>query len=327
MPLISVIVPVYNVEPYLRRCADSILAQTFADFELILVDDGSPDNCGAICDEYARTDSRVHVIHQQNGGLSAARNSGIEWAFANSSSEWLSFIDSDDWVHKEYLELLYNAAMSNRTEVSMCWMQYIDSCVKDSEIGEYSQEDLSFEDLFCKETKGLSVVSACAKLYSKRLFASIRFPRNKLNEDLFTTYRVLSKVDRITLISPELYYYYMSDDSIMRKKWDFRRLDEVEGSRELIRFFRSNGKKEAERSAIDRYRRVIGFQISEVESAGTAENKKWYRKLLRAYKGVLLKHMRLFPIHQYRWCYEKAFPISSWLYWSIRGVLGKIRGK
>ena len=106
MPLISVIVPVYKVEEYLSRCVDSILSQTFEDFELILIDDGSPDNCGKICDEYTKKDNRVHVIHQENGGLSSARNAGIDWAFENSDSEWLTFIDSDDWVHIQYLDLL-----------------------------------------------------------------------------------------------------------------------------------------------------------------------------------------------------------------------------
>ena len=110
MPTISVIVPVYKVEPYLNRCVDSILRQTYQDFELILVDDGSPDRCGEICDEYARQDSRVHVIHKENGGLSDARNAGIDWVEANSDSRWLIFADSDDWVHPELLARLLDAA-------------------------------------------------------------------------------------------------------------------------------------------------------------------------------------------------------------------------
>ncbi|MCD7802997.1 MAG: glycosyltransferase [Clostridiales bacterium] len=109
MPEISVIVPVYKVEPYLRRCVDSILNQTFQDFELILVDDGSPDHCPAICDEYAGRDSRIVVIHQKNAGLSAARNAGIDWVFANSDSKWISFVDSDDWVTPTYLSLMISA--------------------------------------------------------------------------------------------------------------------------------------------------------------------------------------------------------------------------
>ena len=122
MPTISVIVPVYKVEKYIHRCVDSILEQTYADFELILVDDGSPDNCGAICDEYATQDSRVVVIHQENGGLSAARNAGIDWAFTNSDSQWISFVDSDDWVHPEYLERLLDVAVSRSADMTFCML-------------------------------------------------------------------------------------------------------------------------------------------------------------------------------------------------------------
>ena len=109
MPLISVIVPVYKVEEYLNRCVDSILSQTFTDFELILIDDGSPDNCGKICDEYAQKDNRVCVIHKKNGGLSSARNTGIDWAFKNSNSQYITFVDSDDLITKDYLEKLNDA--------------------------------------------------------------------------------------------------------------------------------------------------------------------------------------------------------------------------
>ena len=103
MPKISVIVPVYNVEKYLHRCVDSILAQTFTDFELLLINDGSKDSSGVICDEYAAKDSRVLVFHKENGGVSSARNMGLD----NAKGEWISFVDSDDWVEKEYLETLY----------------------------------------------------------------------------------------------------------------------------------------------------------------------------------------------------------------------------
>ena len=120
MPTISIIVPVYKVENYIHRCVDSILGQTYADFELILVDDGSPDNCGAICDDYAAKDSRVVVIHQENGGLSAARNAGIDWVLANSNSQWLTFIDSDDWVNKTYLESLLEVADEEDSLISVC---------------------------------------------------------------------------------------------------------------------------------------------------------------------------------------------------------------
>ena len=124
MPTISVIVPVYKVEPYLARCVDSILAQSFRDFQLILVDDGSPDNCPKLCDDYAKQDSRIHVIHQKNQGLSAARNAGIDYALSGDS-QWLSFIDSDDWVHPCFLQTLYEGAVSYGTKMASCRWQKV----------------------------------------------------------------------------------------------------------------------------------------------------------------------------------------------------------
>ena len=120
MAEISVIVPVYKVEAFLGRCVDSILSQSFSDFELILVDDGSPDNCGKMCEDYAKQDDRIHVIHQKNGGLSAARNTGIDWTFKHSESRWLAFVDSDDWVHPDYLKILYNTAKHTSCKLSAC---------------------------------------------------------------------------------------------------------------------------------------------------------------------------------------------------------------
>ena len=123
MAKISVIVPVYNVEKYIHKCLDSILKQTFTDFELILVDDGSPDNCGNICDEYAKKDNRIFVVHKKNGGLSAARNSGIDWAFQNSDSEFITFIDSDDTIAENYLEKFMNA-MDNNADIVSCKLNF-----------------------------------------------------------------------------------------------------------------------------------------------------------------------------------------------------------
>ncbi len=120
MSKISVIIPVYNTEAYIQRCVDSILWQTLNDFELILVDDGSSDNCGSICDEYARQDNRIHVIHQKNKGLSAARNVGLDYVFEHFDSDWVSFIDSDDWVYPKYLESLIQAAIENNVQIAAC---------------------------------------------------------------------------------------------------------------------------------------------------------------------------------------------------------------
>ena len=123
--MISIIVPVYNVEKYIYRCVDSILSQSFTDFELILVDDGSPDDCGKICDDYAKKDNRISVIHKENGGLSSARNAGLDWVFANSKSEYVTFIDSDDWVDTDYLRALLDGIKNTASSVSACKFQEV----------------------------------------------------------------------------------------------------------------------------------------------------------------------------------------------------------
>ena len=207
MPTISVIVPVYKVERYLRRCVDSILSQTYRDFELILVDDGSPDACGDICEEYAGKHPFIHVLHRENGGLSAARNTGIDWAFAHSDSQYLAFVDSDDWVDPAYLEMLYRAVQETGCAISACGLKKTAGEAL-PQAQPYDVQILSPEDYYCSETvhDGITAV-AWNKLYRKDLFASIRYPEGKLHEDEFTTYRALYKAEKIGVTPAKLYAY------------------------------------------------------------------------------------------------------------------------
>lgn len=137
MPEISVIMPVYKVEKYLKRAVDSVLNQTFGDFELILVDDGSPDRCGEICDEYARKDNRIRVIHEENGGPGKARNAGLDYVYSKNDGKFLSFIDSDDWVHPRYLELLIKAAKDNKRKMAFT---YFEVCEKETPFADLAEE-------------------------------------------------------------------------------------------------------------------------------------------------------------------------------------------
>lgn len=226
MPVISVIVPVYKVEPYLHRCVDSILGQTFTDFELILVDDGSPDNCGSICDEYAVKDSRVVVIHQENGGLSAARNAGIDWAFANSDSQWLSFIDSDDWVHPEYLQRLFNIAKAQDADMVFCTLTAF------TEDNDGYKEIEFWGKPSCEARKGVKIlqeatrtrngklsghhVIACNKLYAKKIFTDLRYPAGQVHEDEATAHRVLGACKKVVGVADSLYFYRQNPSSIMK---------------------------------------------------------------------------------------------------------------
>lgn len=183
MAAISVIVPIYKVEAFLHRCVDSILAQTFADFDLVLVDDGSPDSCGNICEEYARRDGRIHVIHQKNGGLSAARNTGIDWAQANSDSRWLAFVDSDDWVHPDFLRRLYRMVQETGCLMSACG--YFRTEGGDfPAVGSPEYRVLSADDYYCPDEAEEDVPAiAWNKLYHKSLFETLRYPVGKLHED------------------------------------------------------------------------------------------------------------------------------------------------
>ena len=237
--MISVIVPVYNVEKYIHRCVDSILGQTYADFELILVDDGSPDNCGVICDEYAAKDNRIVVIHQKNGGLSAARNAGLDWVFANSDSQWLNFVDSDDWVHPEYLERLLDAVLMHNVNISICGYAQTDG--KEPEVIQDTSTSILWrtEDFYVKHNINATV--SWGKLFRKECFEKIRFPEGKIHEDAFTTYKILFEHDVLAVICAPLYFYYANPNGITRSAFRIKRYDEIQATEERIAYFNKHG--------------------------------------------------------------------------------------
>ena len=239
MPKISVIVPVYKVEPYLQRCVDSILNQSYRDFELILVDDGSPDHCGAMCDEYAKTDSQIHVIHRENGGLSAARNTGIDWSFANSDSQWFAFIDSDDWVHRDYLQMLITAAEKGDCPIATCGLYWTEKSCPDPDYSRAKPEILDAEQAFVKHQE--KCTPACAKLIFKELMDGLRFPLGKLHEDAYITHKMLFAAKKVAVFQEKLYYYYCNPGSITRAKWSDRKLDCIEAHELRMEYFLEHG--------------------------------------------------------------------------------------
>lgn len=257
MPTISVIVPVYKVEPYLHRCVDSILGQTFTDFELILVDDGSPDNCPAICDEYARKDSRVHVIHQENGGLSAARNAGIDYCISQDQSQYISFVDSDDYILPLYLEKLYLALVENGADVSICGkytfcnQDYL-NCTQNFSDNIILDNKQACRFIYTPEKHHATFVTAWAKLYKKELFSNIRFPVGKLHEDQFTTYKILYTAHIIVEIGDCLYGYFTNENGIMHSRFTLKRYDDLVAIDEAIAFFQKHAEDEISLAALER---------------------------------------------------------------------------
>lgn len=206
-PLISVIIPVYKVENFLHRCVDSVINQTYKNLEIILIDDGSPDNCGNICDEYANKDTRIKVIHQENQGLSGARNSGLNIA----KGEYIYFIDSDDYIKKNTFEDMINFSEFGKYDIVIGQMCYLYSGNKIKE-----NKNLKYCNDIKKIRKNIFLaiisVSACSKLIKKHIFSSIKFPLNKLAEDLFVSYKILFVAQTACFI-PETYYIYSKENS------------------------------------------------------------------------------------------------------------------
>ena len=228
-PLISVIIPVYKVEKYLDKCIDSVINQTYDNLEIILVDDGSPDNCPKMCDEYAKKDKRIKVIHKENGGLSDARNKGIDIA----TGEFITFIDSDDYVEKNYVEFLYNLAKENNAEISM-GKQYVRYTNKTLNTGTNNLYVLNSHDTLEKTLYGEDFdVSAWAKLYKKDLFKEIRYPKGRLFEDSATTYKLIDKANKIVLKSVPIYNYMMRNDSITNETFNKKKFDLIKSTEEM----------------------------------------------------------------------------------------------
>ncbi|SHK89416.1 glycosyltransferase family 2 protein [Fibrobacter sp. UWB12] len=242
-PLISVVVPVYNVEQYIRECVDSIVSQTYCHLEIVLIDDGSLDNCPVICDEYAKKDSRIKVIHQKNGGLAEARNVGIE----NSSGEYITFIDSDDYIASNYIEILYRGIIENNADVSIASFRSFEknntAVIEDSscQFATISKKRC-FENYTSIFTNPF--VSAWNKLYKRNLFLNIRFPEGKLYEDAFTTYKIFDVSQKIVFTSSVLYFYRLNPDSIMGQSFRKKHLEMIDAFRSGFDYFEKKDEKD-----------------------------------------------------------------------------------
>lgn len=233
MSKLSIIVPVYNVEQYINKCIDSILSQTFTDFELILVDDGSPDKCGKICDEYAYQDKRVRVIHKENGGLSDARNVGIDIA----AGEVIGFVDSDDWIEKNMYEEMFNYMKINRLDI-VC-----------ADTNQVKGEKIKFKPRYPENKiwdksgavyeilNGNLDNAVWNKIYKRSVVGDVRYPKGRVYEDVATTYKFLFNAERVGYISKPYYNYLKRKGSIVASGFNSKsRYDCFLGYRERLDF-------------------------------------------------------------------------------------------
>lgn len=229
MPEISVIIPVYKAEQYLNRCVGSIVEQTFQAFELILVDDGSPDNSPKLCDEWAQNDSRIHVIHKENGGASSARNAGLEVA----KGKWIAFVDSDDWLDKTALKILYNLAIEYDVPMAIGGMQVVQEHRKGKNraepIGEIQR--LSREDLlnrFFRLNGEADTHSVCGAIIQRDIFTGYRFIEGKMNEDIEACYYLARKCENAVCTNAPLYNYFKNVEGVTNSGFSKKKLDLID---------------------------------------------------------------------------------------------------
>lgn len=224
-PLLSVIVPVYKVERYLAKCVQSIVQQTYQNLEIILVDDGSPDGCPALCDAWALKDSRIKVIHKENGGLSDARNAGLDIA----TGEYIGFVDSDDWLEPHFYEYLMRAALECHCDAAGCGTRRcaeghaVEPSPLDFEVKTYAQEE-AMSALIADRIQ----TTVWNKIYHKDIVQGIPFEKGKYHEDVFWMYQVIGRVSHYAAVSYVGYNYLQRTDSIMGEKYSLKRLDGVE---------------------------------------------------------------------------------------------------
>ncbi|MDD3139687.1 MAG: glycosyltransferase family 2 protein [Lachnospiraceae bacterium] len=296
--MISVIVPVYNVEKYLEKCVKSIIAQSYQNIEIILIDDGSTDTSGCICEKLALEDSRIMVVHQKNEGLSAARNKGLLLA----SGEYISFVDSDDAVSKYFLEHLLMAIQGSDAAVSMCDFQ--------ETIGEEGKEYSTVEaenpkknvnytqcELFeiisdvC-HSENSKIVVAWNKLYRREIFQTLRYPQGKIHEDEFVIHQVIAQIDKLVYVPEKLYFYTRRQGSITagKKNYDAKHLNVIEAYEKRTVYYKKNLSRDLYSRMTIALFEMITIQYRDLMKSGNADENEVKHLLKRQMKEALGMH-------------------------------------
>lgn len=305
MPKISVIVPVYKVEPYICRCVDSILSQTYSDFELILVDDGSPDGSGSICDEYAARNSRISIIHKSNAGVSTARNKGVQLVIG----DYVTFIDSDDWISTYYLSKMASEAIEHKAQMVICGI-YMDAQPEQPDaLGKDEIDALvmtnreSITKYASDNLANISPVyrSPCCKLIRTTIVKAVPFPADRsYAEDAACVYLWMWKSNVIVSISDQLYFYYANPDSACHAEMKMNVIGNFQTESEWIDFYKHNGFDNLIAPTINRYLNDCIWAYNGLSKSSHPENAVKMRKLCRRaivkYYPTIRKNMGLYRV-------------------------------
>lgn len=273
-PKVSVIVPVFNVQKYLVRCINSLINQSLTNIEILLIDDGSTDNSGTICDEFAKKDNRIIVIHKENGGLSDARNVGLD----NANGQYVGFVDSDDFIHKEMYSSLYNALICSDADIAesgYCEFYSIKSLKADVE------SNPTYSEIYSREKAVISTIMdhKCRtyvwnKLYKKELWDDIRFPYGKLFEDAFTTYKIINKISKLVRLDSKLYFYFQRENSIVSSNFSVKKLDHCDALYEMMQFIIKTYPEAAPITCIKYYQDTLSYLQKIIEHQKEIANSK-----------------------------------------------------
>lgn len=300
MELISVIVPVYNAAAFLDKCIQSIIEQTYSQLEIILVNDGSIDESGDICKKYEKIDKRISVYHQQNRGLSAARNTGIE----NAKGKYLCFVDADDWLDRKYCEELYHVVKVYHTQIALCDFfkirseEEVKQTKKSGRTAEYSQTEILYWLSDWKSQEYARLVVAWNKLYARECFEKLRYPEGKLHEDEFVIHHILEKCPRVAVIEDGLYYYRQHTESIMGRN-DFGtnmcHMDSVNALENRIDFYRGSN-QQAFLDAFHNYLRMVNSFYEMYRNKKEDVYQKARKQLIKRYRKKYRESKAFFDV-------------------------------
>ena len=326
MDLISIIVPIYNAEKVIKRCIESISRQSYEMLEIILVDDGSTDQSLEICEDMSEKDSRIKIIHQNNGGVSRARNTGLKKA----TGQYIMMVDSDDYLYERAVELMLREIKKNKADLAICGFERgmdeafpfsIDLSLKSSVIDNREALNRIYKNDYC----ALQYVAPWAKLYARRLFDNIIYPEGKIFEDIYITHHRLYKCGRIAVLPQRMVYYSFCDNSLMNKPFHLGKLDYLEALEERIYFFKDCGFDELEDVAYDEYLHSLIWEYSRTRDI--LHDKNAMNKISDCFKKIYkVGHASKRYPQETVW-YLKTFAINPEiivLYWKINSVFEKI---
>lgn len=294
--LISVIIPVYNVKQYLYKCVKSVIEQTYYNIEIILIDDGSTDGSTILCDEMANIDSRIKVIHQENKGLSGARNTGLDCC----SGRYVMFLDSDDFIEMDMIESLYQRILIDRSDMAICPYKYVDelgneTCFELERQCDFEDNVLNRDEMFYKishMTQGYwFYVIACSKLYKKELFNDYRFQIGRIHEDEFAMHHIINNVNKVSVLKKPMYLYLQRANSITNKEISIKRLDAVDAYLDRFLFYRDIKKKDLCKDALKTAYETLS-DILKVSKQNKI-NKKLLLRHVRFVSYSLFRHLDL----------------------------------